>query len=329
MDGTSWSMDGGEVASGTDCTVISGTRPTPSRSFARVLASSVRLGLARCGEATPVVVSGARTTHDMAPTGVPTLSTRSGLIADEVPLPAWPQSPRLLLLWRGGWQGKPGCSIFCHDGKSSSSSPLPGEPTIVVAVALRGEEYHVVAAVEGHELETPEAEQRPRLKRLLEATHLELNGKMFVNTQRAPTWRANCRRFGPARTVNPTSKFVVACPCPDGLMQDGTQEGNVAYVISHRGARSRGYKRRETARVRARGRRPTLSALQRLSAAYLRKALDISFYRYKEMPSYTMGCSCELTWPSEKCLEPCRSTTVGVAWILLTLSCFHRRLRAI
>jgi hypothetical protein len=35
-------------------------------------------------------------------------------------------------------------------------------------------------------------------------------------------------------------------------MQDGTQEGNVAYVISHRGARSRGYKRRETARARAR-----------------------------------------------------------------------------
>jgi hypothetical protein len=37
----------------------------------------------------------------------------------------------------------------------------------------------------------------------------------------------------------------------------------------------------------------------------------------------------ELTWPSEKCLEPCRSTAVGMAWILLTLSCFRRRLRAI
>jgi hypothetical protein len=55
----------------------------------------------------------------------------------------------------------------------------------------RGEEYHVVAAVEGHELETPEEEQRPGLKRLLETTHLELNGKLFVNTQQAPTWRAN------------------------------------------------------------------------------------------------------------------------------------------
>jgi hypothetical protein len=63
----------------------------------------------------------------------------------------------------------------------------------------------------------------------------------------------------------PTSKFVVACPCPDGLMQDGTQEGNVACVILHRGARSRGYKRRKTARARARRGWPTLAVLPRLS----------------------------------------------------------------
>jgi hypothetical protein len=68
---------------------------------------------------------------------------------------------------------------------------------------------------------------------------------------------------------------------------------------------------------------------QRVSATCLRKALDIPFYRYKEMPSCTMGCSCELTWLLEKFLEPCRSTAVGVAWILLTLSCFCRSLRAI
>jgi hypothetical protein len=49
--------------------------------------------------------------------------------------------------------------LFRHRGKTSSSSPSPGElTTVVVAVALRGEDYHVVAAVEGHELETPEAE---------------------------------------------------------------------------------------------------------------------------------------------------------------------------
>jgi hypothetical protein len=109
-DGTFWSMDGGEVASGTDCTVISGTRLTPNKSFVRVLASSVRLGLAHCGEATPVVVSGARTTPDMSPAGVPASSTRSGPTADEVPPPAWPRLPHLLLLRRGGWRGKPGCS---------------------------------------------------------------------------------------------------------------------------------------------------------------------------------------------------------------------------
>jgi hypothetical protein len=36
-----------------------------------------------------------------------------------------------------------------------------------------------------------------------------------------------------------------------------------------------------------------------------------------------------LTWPSEKCLEPCGSTAGGAAWILLTFPCFRRRLRAI
>jgi hypothetical protein len=74
--------------------------------------------------------------------------------------------------------------LFHHGGKTSSSSPPPGElTTVIVAVALRGEEYQVVAAVEGHERKTPEAEHRLGLKRLLKTTQLELNGKLFVNTQ--------------------------------------------------------------------------------------------------------------------------------------------------
>jgi hypothetical protein len=86
--------------------------------------------------------------------------------------------------------------LFRHRGKTSPSPPPSGGLTaVVVAAVLRRKEYHVVAAVEGHELETPETEQRPGLKRLLETTHLELDGKLFVNTQHAPTWRANCRRF--------------------------------------------------------------------------------------------------------------------------------------
>jgi hypothetical protein len=57
----------------------------------------------------------------------------------------------------------------------------------------------------------------------------------------------------------PTSKSNVACPCPDELMQDETQDlswfglrrpyfkqrEDEAYIILHRGACSRGYKLRE------------------------------------------------------------------------------------
>jgi hypothetical protein len=106
--------------------------------------------------------------------------------------------------------------LFRHWGKSSSSSPPLGEPTTVVVVVLRREEYHVVAAVGGHELERPKAEHRPRLKRLLKATHLELNEKVFVNTQQAPTWRANCRRLGPARTVNRPVNLSLRVPVQMG-----------------------------------------------------------------------------------------------------------------
>jgi hypothetical protein len=96
-----------------------------------------------------------------------------------------------------------------------------------------------------------------------------------------------------------------------------------------------------------------------------RGALDTPFYRRKEMPICTMGCSWELTWlagkcpepctgnnvavrgpaagrgggrapvlspvevvswPSEKCLEPCSGTAVGAVWILLTSAFFRRGL---
>jgi hypothetical protein len=88
--------------------------------------------------------------------------------------------------------------LFRYGGKTSSSPPPPGGlTTVVVAAVSRGKEYHVVATVEGHELETPKTEQRPGLKRLLETTHLELNEKLFVNTQQTPTWRANGPRFDP------------------------------------------------------------------------------------------------------------------------------------
>jgi hypothetical protein len=108
--------------------------------------------------------------------------------------------------------GSIGVLLFRRGEMLSLSSPPPGESETVVVVAPRGEEYHVVAAVEGHELETPEVEHRPGLKRLLKTPHLELNGKVFVNTQQAPTWRANCRRFGPAGSLDRRVKLSLRAP---------------------------------------------------------------------------------------------------------------------
>jgi hypothetical protein len=93
--------------------------------------------------------------------------------------------------------------FFHHAGKTSSiSPPAGGLSAAIIAVARRGKEYHVVAAVEGHELKTPETEHRLGLERLLETAHLELDGKLFVNSQQAPTWRANCRRFEPGGSLD-------------------------------------------------------------------------------------------------------------------------------
>jgi hypothetical protein len=169
--------------------------------------------------------------------------------------------------------------LFRYGGKTSSSLPPPGELTaVVVAVALRGKEYHVVAAVEGHELETPEAEQRPGLKRLLETTHLELNGKLVVNTQQAPTWHANCRCFDLGGVPGPTSKFVATRPSPDGLARDGTQGGKHGSCYPALGgcARSRGYKHsRERERV-------SLFVSPFSRATFPHEGPGPSFYRCKE-----------------------------------------------
>jgi hypothetical protein len=137
--------------------------------------------------------------------------------------------------------------IFHHGGKTSPSPPPPGGLTaIVVVVTLWGKEHHVVAAVEGQELETPEMEQRPGLKRLQETTHLELDGKLFVNTQQAPTWRANCRRFDPGGSLD----RQVNCRCVPQPRWVGTRRNTEGgkprlRVVLRRGgcACSRDYKR--------------------------------------------------------------------------------------
>jgi hypothetical protein len=100
--------------------------------------------------------------------------------------------------------------FFRHVGKTSLiPSPAGGLTAAIVAVVRRRKEYHVVAAVEGHELKTPETKHRPGLERLLETTHLELDGKL-----------------------------VAACLSPDGSARDGTQRGEyskgepAAFVLS-------------------------------------------------------------------------------------------------
>ena len=107
--------------------------------------------------------------------------------------------------------------LFRHEGKTSSIPPPAGGLTVaIVVVARRRKEYHVVAAVEGHELQTPEMKHRPGLKRLLETTHLELDGKLFVNTQQAPTWRANCRRFDPGGSLDRRVNLSLRVPAQMG-----------------------------------------------------------------------------------------------------------------
>jgi hypothetical protein len=105
--------------------------------------------------------------------------------------------------------------LFRHGGKSSSSSPSPGEPITVVVVVLRGEKYLVIAAVAGHELETPKAEHHPGLKRLPKIVHLDSTGK-YCQHAAAPNWRANCRRFGPARTLNRLLNLMLRVPAQMG-----------------------------------------------------------------------------------------------------------------
>jgi hypothetical protein len=115
--------------------------------------------------------------------------------------------------------------FFHHAGKTSSiPPPAGGLSAAIVAVARRGKEYHVAAAVEGHELKTPKTEHRPGLERLLETAHLELDRKLFVNTQQAPTWRANCRRFETGGVPGPTSEMSLRAPAQMGR-REAKREG--------------------------------------------------------------------------------------------------------
>jgi hypothetical protein len=59
---------------------------------------------------------------------------------------------------------------------------------------------------------------------LLETAHLELDGKLFVNTQQAPTWRANCRCFETQGVPRPTSELSSRAPAQMG-QREAEREG--------------------------------------------------------------------------------------------------------
>jgi hypothetical protein len=89
--------------------------------------------------------------------------------------------------------------FFHHVGKTSSILPPAGRlSATIVTVARRGKEYHVVAAVEGHELETPETEHRPELRLPI----WSLTGSCSSTRSRPLPWHANCRRFEPGGSLD-------------------------------------------------------------------------------------------------------------------------------
>jgi hypothetical protein len=189
--------------------------------------------------------------------------------------------------------------LFRHVGKTSSIPPPTGGLTAaIVVVARRRKEYHVVAAVEGHELKAPETEHRPRLERLLETTHLELDGKLFVNTQQAPTWRANCRRFDPGGSLDRR----VNCRCVSQPRWVGARrntrgensKGNRGLVLScAQGgcACSRGLQAfaREGEREREREREPCASARSPAQPPSRTRALELPFIDVRRGSRCTMG----------------------------------------
>jgi hypothetical protein len=112
---TFWSTRSDIVTSGTDCTVVSGTRATSRKLSTSALASSTCSGLVCRGGTALAFVSNARSTPDAPLVGALGTSIRS--TADEARPPAWPWLPRLLLRWRGRGRGELECCSSTTRGR--------------------------------------------------------------------------------------------------------------------------------------------------------------------------------------------------------------------
>jgi hypothetical protein len=160
---------------------------------------------------------------------------------------------------------------------------------------------------------------------LLETTHLELDGKLFVNTQQAPTWRANCRRFDPRGSLDRRVKLSLCAPAQMGWREMEHEGGKTAarVILRQSGcACSRGYKR-------SRGReRECVSQFVNPSSratTLLYEGPSPSFYRCKErVQVYNGACSNMLTCPAERSQSPmymptwlserCYSPVYAMSW---------------
>jgi hypothetical protein len=197
--------------------------------------------------------------------------------------------------------------LFRHAGKTSSiPPPAGGLKAAIVVVAQRRKEYHVVAAVEGHELETPETEHQSGPERLLETTHLELDGKLFVNTQQAPTWHANCRRFNPGGSLDRR----VNCRYVSQLRWVGARRNTRGDNKGNRGsccpapradALAIGGYKRSRGRERERESESLSVSLFSRAATFSYEGPGPSFYRCKEKAQvYNGECSNVLTCLAER-----------------------------
>jgi hypothetical protein len=231
---------------------------------------------------------------------VDSLDSRRGA-ASCLAMPASPPPPSA-----GKVMGQTRMLLFRHVGKTSSIPPPVGGQTVAIVVVARPrKEYHVVAAVEGHELKTPKTKHHSGLERLLETTHLELDGKLFVNTQQTPTWRANCRRFDPGGSLDRRVNCrYVSQPRWVGARRNTkggeTAKGKLAASVLSCAqvgcACSRGLQASARESERETFRQPVLPRGQPPCT----RALDLPFIVVRRGPSVQWGCSNVLTCLAER-----------------------------
>jgi hypothetical protein len=147
-------------------------------------------------------------------------------------------------------------------------------------------------------------EQRPGLERLLETTHLELDGKLFVNTQQAPYLARQLSVFRPRGVPGPTSKLLLRAPAQMGRRDTEHKEGKTAAsccpaprvdALAVGGYKHPRGRERESLSVSPSSRAATPSY----------EGPGPSFYRCKErVQVYNRGCSNMLTCPAERSQSP-------------------------